>query len=42
MCNPYSRKCDKESLVQDYNENQASADDTDGLSFTWGIKEEVR
>lgn len=42
MGNPYSGKCDQESLVQDYNENQASADDTNGPSCTRGIEEKVR
>ena len=44
MGNPFSRKCNKESLVQDNNimENQTNVDDTDGAGCTEGIEEEVR
>lgn len=44
MGNPFSRKCNKESLVQDHNimENQTNVDDTDGAGCTEGIEEEVR
>ena len=37
----FSKKCDKESLVQDHNENQANLDVTDGASCTGSIDEEV-